>query len=69
MKKYKDGGIFRMGMEVPQDPDGGSAPSPKKPRPKNTAGTKVPVKPTKKYAKGGAIDGCAIKGKTKGRMV
>lgn len=24
---------------------------------------------TKKYAKGGSIDGCATKGKTKGRMV
>jgi hypothetical protein len=25
--------------------------------------------PAKKYAKGGSIDGCAIKGKTKGKMV
>jgi len=25
--------------------------------------------PAKKYAKGGSIDGCATKGKTKGRMV
>ena len=25
--------------------------------------------PTKTYAKGGSIDGCATRGKTKGRMV
>jgi hypothetical protein len=33
---------------------------------KPMASTKTPVK---KYAKGGSIDGCAIKGKTKGRMM
>ena len=25
--------------------------------------------PTKTYAKGGSVDGCAMRGKTKGRMV
>ena len=68
MKKYAQGGIFREGMEVPQDIDGGSAP----PRHKNTTGSKR--KPAAKkamggkvmtYAKGGSIDGRAIKGKTK----
>jgi hypothetical protein len=70
MKKYAQGGIFREGMPVPQDIDGGSA------RPKNTTGSKR--KPAAKkamggkvtgYAKGGSIDGCATKGKTKGAMV
>ena len=64
MKNYARGGIFRKGMEVPQDIDGGSAPAP---RPKNTTGSKR--RPAKKMAKGGSIDGCAIKGKTKGAMV
>lgn len=27
------------------------------------------AKPKKKYAKGGSIDGCAKKGKTRGKMV
>ena len=43
-------------------------PGTEKKRPKNTAGTKVPVK----KAKGGyvrAADGCATKGKTKVTMV
>ena len=73
MKKYAQGGIFREGMEVPQDIDGGSAP----PRHKNTTGSKR--KPTKSKAMGGrvysdggyvrAADGCAMRGKTKGTMV
>lgn len=70
MKKYKQGGIFRAGMEVPQDIDGGSA------RPKNASGSKRKPEAKKamggkvmKYAKGGSIDGCATKGKTKGTMV
>jgi hypothetical protein len=63
MKNYARGGVFREGMEVPQDIDGGSAPAP---RPKNTTGSK---RPAKKMAKGGSIDGCATKGKTKGTMV
>ena len=25
--------------------------------------------PTKSYAKGGSVDGCAMRGKTKGRMI
>lgn len=49
-------GIFREGMPVPQDIDGASA-------------------PMKRYAKGGSVsaskraDGCAMRGKTKGRMI
>jgi hypothetical protein len=66
MKKYKDGGIFRAGMQLPDNKDG--MPGTEKKRPKNTAGSKVAVKP-KTYAKGGSIDGCAVKGKTKGTMV
>jgi hypothetical protein len=61
MKKYRDGGVYTAEMgKPPQDVDGGSAP-PKKPAAKKA--------PAKKYAKGGSIDGCAIKGKTKGKMV
>ncbi len=42
MMKYKDGGMFqdRLGMDVPQDPDGGSAKS-KKPK-KKAPRTKLP---------------------------
>jgi hypothetical protein len=70
MKKYKDGGIYTAPMgQPPKDIDGGSAPSPKKPRPKTPS--KAPAKKmamggVMKYAKGG---GCEIKGKTKGTMV
>ena len=118
--------IFREGMQVPQDPDGGSA-GPTKPKKKTKPkklvlpplrkgekeapsdpddgsigmkkGGKVPKgmhrmpdgkmmkdsehkkpkKPTKpkkmmgggmmKYKVGGSIDGCAVKGKTRGRLV
>jgi len=69
MKKYKEGGVYEAGMgQPPKDPDmGSSAPVPSKKRPKNTTGSKVAVKP-KTYAKGGSIDGCAIKGKTKAKM-
>jgi hypothetical protein len=49
--------------EPPVNVDG--MPGTEKKRPKNAAGTKVPVK----KAKGGSIDGCAIRGKTKGTMV
>jgi len=54
------GGVYTedSGLPPPQDIDGGSAPKPSKP---------------KKMAKGGSAsaraDGCAIRGKTKGRMV
>ncbi len=69
MKKYRDGGIYTADMgQPPQDIDGGSAP-PKKPMP---APKKPPVKkpeatkkPAVKMAKGGSIDGIAIRGKTK----
>ena len=66
MKSYRDGGIYTADMgKPPQDIDGGSAAT-KKPAPKKPA----PVKPAVvKKAKGGSIDGCAIKGKTKGTMV
>jgi hypothetical protein len=71
MKKYAQGGIFREGMKVPQDIDGGSAPAP---RPKNTTGSKRKPAQSKAmggrvYAKGGDIDGMATKGKTKGMEV
>ena len=55
------GGVYTedSGLPPPQDVDGGSAPPP-------------PKKP-KKMASGGTAssraDGCAIRGKTKGRMV
>jgi hypothetical protein len=102
MMKYKDGGMFqdRLGMDVPQDPDGGSA-KPKKPKKKAPRTKLPPLRPgqidmpsdpddgsvgmkhgggvkkmkhgggVKKMKHGGAVrgDGCAVKGKTKGRMV
>jgi len=55
------GGIYTedSGLPPPQDVDGGSAPPP-------------PKKP-KKMAKGGSAssraDGCAVRGKTRGKMV
>ena len=76
------GKIFREGMEVPQDIDGGSA-KPKKPK-KKAPRTKLP--PLRKgevdmpsdpddgsvgMKKGGSVrgDGVAVRGKTKGRLV
>jgi hypothetical protein len=78
--------LFREGMEVPQDIDGGSAPRPKpkpapKPAPAASASKRkdkavkypdyTPVDEPTKMAKGGVTraDGCAQRGKTKGRMV
>jgi hypothetical protein len=71
--------------QPPVDIDGASAgmddkPAKKKPAAKPAMASKKPVAaskkpvastktPVKKYAKGGSIDGCAIKGKTKGRMM
>jgi hypothetical protein len=75
-KKMARGGMYHAGMgQPPKDIDmGSSAPMPSKKRPKNESGSKRPAKKmamggTMKYAKGGSIDGCAIKGKTKGAMV
>ena len=72
MKKYRDGGIYTAEMgQPPQDIDGGSAP-PKKPAPKKpTPKTPEPKKPaeTKKFAKGGSIDGIAKRGRTKCKTV
>ena len=83
--------IFREGMQVPQDPDGGSA-KPTKPK-KKTKPKKLVLPPlrkgekeapsdpddgsigmkaggTMKYKIGGAVrgDGCAVKGRTRGRV-
>lgn len=35
----------------------------------NKAMVNTPAAPKKKYAKGGSIDGCAVKGNTKGKRV
>ena len=103
--------IFREGMQVPQDPDGGSAKPKKKTKPKKlvlpplrkgekeapsdpddgSIGMKAGGSPgmhrmpggkmmknsahkgmmdggkVKGYKAGGSIDGCAVKGKTRGR--
>ena len=79
VKNYRDGGIYTADMgQPPQDIDGGSAPM-KKPMPKKSEAKKpatklrgegvrkmpTPPKKEKMYAKGGSIDGCAVKGKTK----
>ena len=72
MKKYRDGGIYTADMgQPPQDIDGGSA-APKKAAPKKPTAPKkpepkkpeAPKKPAVKMAKGGSIDGIAIRGKT-----
>ena len=84
--------IFREGMQVPQDPDGGSA-KPTKPKKKGKTKPKKLVLPPlrkgekeapsdpddgsigmkaggmMKYKVGGSIDGCAVKGKTRGRVI
>lgn len=67
MKKYAEGGIYTEKLgPPPQDIDGASV-TPKKPTPKKP----TPKKAVEGYAKGGMTraDGCATKGKTKGRMV
>ena len=43
-RKFNDGGIFRAGMEVPQDIDGASAPM-KKPKPPMAMKKPMPKKP------------------------
>jgi hypothetical protein len=43
-RKFNDGGIFREGMQVPQDIDGASAPM-KKPMPKPMPKKPMPKKP------------------------
>ena len=69
VKHYRDGGIYTADMgQPPQDIDGGSAPPKKAPAPKKPEAKKpAPKKPVdvKKFAKGGSIDGCAQRGKTK----
>jgi hypothetical protein len=70
MKKYAQGGIYHAGMgQPPVNEDGMPGTEKKKPK-KPATPSKVAVKPAaKKYAKGGSIDGCAIKGKTKGKEI
>jgi hypothetical protein len=51
-KKYADGGMFREGMPVPQDIDGGSAPKPPMKRPMPKPGMAKP--PMKRPAPKGA---------------
>jgi len=65
----RDDGIYTAEMgQPPMNPDGGSAP-PKRPPFKSKQRPPAPkAKPVKKMAKGGSIDGCAMKGKTKGSM-
>jgi hypothetical protein len=71
VKHYRDGGIYTADMgQPPQDIDGGSAPPKAPAKPKAPPKPKAPAKPKKpaeqkSYAKGGSIDGCAVRGKTK----
>ena len=59
----KESGIYTAEMgQPPMDPE--MAPPDRKP-----AKEKAAPKPVKAYAKGGSIDGCAQRGKTRGRMV
>ena len=64
-RKFADGGIFREGMEVPQDIDGASAapmkrpmpmkkPMPKKPMPKKPMMPAAPM-PAPSYKSGGSV--------------
>lgn len=50
-----------MGNQAPMEPDSGSAPSSKRPA--------EPKRPIVKKAHGGKIDGCAQRGKTRGKVV
>jgi hypothetical protein len=83
-RKFNDGGIFREGMEVPQDIDGASAAPMKRPMPMKKPMPKKPMMPVpaKKpmpapgYKSGGSVgsaskraDGVATKGKTKGTQI
>ena len=56
---------IKKGKTMPSENDMGPLPTPE---PK-----KEPVKPVKKFSKGGTAsaraDGCAVKGKTKGRII
>ena len=79
-RKFNDGGIFREGMEVPQDIDGASAVPIKRPMPMKKPAPKKPMMPMpmKKpmpapgYKSGGSVssraDGIASKGKTDCKM-
>ena len=69
-RKFNDGGIFREGMQVPQDIDGGSAPM-KKPMPKPPMAMKKPMpkKPMMPMApkpRGAASDASMMPGMKKG---
>jgi hypothetical protein len=57
----KKGGTMKMGMKKMADKMGRAMTK----KSADTAGRAM----VKKYAKGGSIDGCATKGKTKGKMV
>jgi len=85
VKKFADGGVYTADMgQPPMDPEV-AKPSKKKPNPdadiftvEKLQGKKKEAprdlmpedfKKPKKFAKGGKIDGCAQRGKTKGRML
>ena len=57
-RKFNDGGIFREGMQVPQDIDGASAPM-KKPMPKPMPKKPMPKKPIMPVAPKGRGPGMA----------
>lgn len=59
----KESGIYTAEMgQPPMDPE--MAPPDRKP-----AKAKTAPKPVKAYAKGGSIDGCAQRGKTRGKYI
>jgi len=60
---YKKGGKVPKGMHMMPDGKMMKDSAHKKPKKKMMGGGAV------KYAKGGSVDGCAVRGKTKGRMV
>ena len=72
-RRYADGGIYTAEMgQPPMDPEMAppDTPPPRKPKPKPKPVKKPPI--TKNFASGGytkAADGCAQRGKTKGKMV
>jgi hypothetical protein len=69
-RKFNDGGIFREGMQVPQDIDGGSAPKPpmKRPMPKKPM-PKKPMMPMAPKPRGVPPDESMMPGMKKGGSV
>lgn len=63
----KESGIYTADMgQPPMDPE--VAPPTRKARSMSKPDLRAPIRGQRGYAKGGSIDGCAQRGKTRGKM-